>query len=110
MKKLFYLLIFIFPAILLSQPVLSIRNLDSQTFPQMKAEIRATNNFQPITINQNNLLFLEGAFSHRDFTVGTPDAQGWQKIDWIPDHTAIEETQYSTNLVFTHEKETAFLP
>lgn len=110
MKKLFYLILLLLPTLLVSQPVLSIRNLDSQNFPQMKAEIRAVNNSQPIEINQNNLLFLEGAFTHRDFTVGAPDAQGWQVIDWIPDHTAIGEKEYSTNLVFTHEKESAFFP
>lgn len=110
MKKLFYLIILLFPALLISQPVLSIRNIDFQNFPQMKAEIRAVNKSQSIPINKNNLLFLEGAFSHRDFTVTAPDGDGWQKIDWIPDHNAIEETAYTANLVFTHEKESAFLP
>ena len=109
-KKIFYLLIILFPAILISQPVLSIRNIETQNFPQMKAEIRAVNNFQAIPINQNNLLFLEGAFSHRDFTVSSPDASGWQVIDWIPDHNAIGEKEYAANLVFTHEKESAFFP
>ena len=95
---------------LLSQPVLSIRNIDYQNFPVMKAEIRAVHNSQLVTINQNNLLFLEGFFSHRDFTVTSPDADGWQNIDWIPDHNAIEETAYVANLVLTHEKESGFLP
>lgn len=109
MKKLFYLIIILFPTLLISQPVLSIRNIDAQSFPQMKAEIRAIHNSQFVTINQNNLLFLEGSFSHRDFTVTAPNGEGWQSIEWIPDHNAIEETSYAANLVLTHEKESGFL-
>ncbi len=110
MKKLFYLLLILFPTLLISQPVLSIRNIDAQNFPQLKAEIRAVDNFQPIAINQNNLLFMEGSFTHRDFTISAPDAQGWQKMDWVPDHNVIGQIAYSARLVFTHEKASAFLP
>ncbi len=110
MKKLFYLIIIFIPTLLVSQPVLSIRNIDHQNFPLIKAEIRATYNSQFVTINNNNLLFLEGSFSHRDFTVSSPDNQGWQNIEWIPDHNTIDETAYSGILVLTHEKESGLLP
>jgi len=109
-KKLFLFIILLFPTLLISQPVLSVRNLDYQNFPIVKAEIRATYNSQFVPINQNNLLFLEGAFSHRDFIVTSADGDGWQNIEWIPDHNAIEEKEYIANLVITHEKESGFLP
>ena len=55
MKKLFLFIILLFPTLLISQPVLSVRNLDYQNFPIVKAEIRATYNSQFVPINQNNL-------------------------------------------------------
>ena len=95
---------------MVSQPVISLRKLDKTNFPQLKAEIRVVENSQTIPVTNNNLLFSEGAFTHRDFTVNQPDAQGWQTIEWIPDHNVIDEKSYTTNFIFTHEKESAFFP
>ena len=110
MKKLFYILILLIPISVVSQPVISLRKLDKTNFPQLKAEIRVVENSQTIPVTNNNLLFSEGAFTHRDFTVNQPDAQGWQTIEWIPDHNVIDEKSYTTNFIFTHEKESAFFP
>lgn len=107
-KKLIFAFILLIPVLLSSQTVLSIRNLNHDSFPLLKAQIRAVSNSQLVTINKENLLIVEGVLAHREFTISAPD-NGWQNIEWYPDHNVIGESEYDGVFAFTNQKETAYL-
>lgn len=107
MKKVLLTFLFLLPLAMISQTSVSIKDIDYSLFPLIKAQIRAISNSQQITINNDNLLFIEGSFTHRDFKVSAP-TNGWQAIEWIPDHNVIGETSYNGSVAFTHGKATAY--
>ncbi|TNE35381.1 WD40 repeat domain-containing protein [bacterium] len=109
MKKFVLAIIFLIPILLSSQTVLSIRNLDYNQFPLLKAQIRAVSNAKTVTINKENLLVVEGVIAHRDFTISPPE-NGWQNIEWYPDHNVIDEKSYTGVFAFTNQKETSYTP
>lgn len=73
----------------------------------MKAQIRAVSNTKTITINKWNLLIIEGPYAYRDFTISAPE-NGWQNIEWYPDHNVIADSLYKGTFAFTYGKETVF--
>lgn len=107
MKKVLLTFLFLLPLAMISQTSVSIKDIDYSLFPLIKAQIRAISNSQQITIDNNNLLFIEGSFTHRDFQVSAP-SNGWQAIEWIPDHNVISNMGYYGSIAFTHGKQTAF--
>lgn len=94
---------------MVSQTSISIKDLDYSQFPKVQAQIQAINNSQIITISSSNLVFIEGSFTHRDFTI-SPSVDGWQSIEWVPDHNVIGENGYNGTIAFTYEKNTAYTP
>lgn len=97
------------PIVLVSQTTISLKDLDYSQFPIVKAQIQAMNNSQLVTISNSNLVFIEAAFTHRDFIISNP-VNGWQDIEWVPDHNVIGEASYNATIAFTYEKNTAYLP
>ncbi|MFN3195515.1 MAG: T9SS type A sorting domain-containing protein [Chlorobiota bacterium] len=105
MKKIVIIILLIIPVIATSQIAITIQDINHSKFPLVEAKIKATYNSDQIEVNQRNLLFVEGAIAHRNYTVGPIEA-GWQDISWYPDHKYIGEKSYSGSIIMTHEKST----
>jgi hypothetical protein len=108
-KKIIIIILLIIPVIAKSQITIAIQDIEHTQFPLVEARIKATYNSEQIEVNQRNLLFVEGAIAHRNYTVG-PIVGGWQQISWYPDHKYIGEESYSSTVIMTHEKSTGATP